>query len=182
VTEAGGGPLAAEDPPGAREALGGGLGRSVGDEALQEALGRAYRYMAQRDRSIAEIRRHLTRLDIADALIDACVDELCHLGYLNDARFAERFSADRRTLDGWGNKRICTRLRALGVPEDLCEEAAGRDPDGELDAALAELHRRVRQAPTGPRERQKALGMLVRRGFELELAHDAVRRFEAEAA
>jgi regulatory protein len=31
-------------------------------------------------------------------------------------------------------------------------------------------------APTTPRERDRALGMLVRKGYELELAHDALRR------
>ena len=67
------------------------------------------------------------------------------------------------------------------MPEELCERACAREPDDEIDAAVALLRRRVRSAPADARDRQRALGLLVRRGFELELAHDAVRRFEAEA-
>ncbi len=156
--------------------------RGVGDEALEEALVRAYRFLASRDRTVAELRRHMTRQGIADGLIDATVAELSTLGYLDDARFAARFSEDRRSLDGWGNERIRLRLRALGVSEALCDQACARGADDEIDAAVALLRRRVRRAPTDARDRQRALGLLVRRGFELELAHDAVRRFEAEAA
>ena len=48
-------------------------------------------------------------------MIDAVVGELCEQGYLDDARFAQRFAEDRRRLDGWGAERIERRLRALGV-------------------------------------------------------------------
>jgi regulatory protein len=38
----------------------------------------------------------------------------------------------------------------------------------------------VRSAPRTDRERERALGLLARRGYELELAYDAVRAFERE--
>ena len=34
--------------------------------------------------------------------------------------------------------------------------------------------------PQSDRERERALGMLVRKGYDLELAYDAVRAFERE--
>ncbi len=34
--------------------------------------------------------------------------------------------------------------------------------------------------PADQRERERALGLLVRRGYELELAYDAVRAFERD--
>jgi regulatory protein len=52
-----------------------------------------------------------------------------------------------------------------------------QDHDDELEAAVALLRRRVPTAPTTPRERDRALGMLVRKGYELELAYDALRRY-----
>ncbi|MEA2282705.1 MAG: regulatory protein, partial [Solirubrobacteraceae bacterium] len=50
------------------------------------------------------------------------------------------------------------------------------DEAGELDAALALLQRRFPEPPATPRDAQRALGMLVRKGYGLELAHDALRR------
>ena len=57
--------------------------------------------------------------------------------------------------------------------------AAG-DGHDELAAALAVLRRRVRRPPQSDRDRERALGLLARRGYELELAYDAVRAFERE--
>ena len=52
-----------------------------------------------------------------------------------------------------------------------------QDAGDELEAALALLRRRVPAVPATPRERDRALGMLVRKGYELELAYDALRRY-----
>ena len=46
---------------------------------------------------------------------EAVVARAGRAGYLDDARFAQRFAEDRRRLDGWGAERIERRLRALGV-------------------------------------------------------------------
>jgi len=48
--------------------------------------------------------------------------------------------------------------------------------DDELDAAVALLRRRFPDPPATPRDCERALGMLIRKGYELELAHDAIRR------
>jgi regulatory protein len=63
--------------------------------------------------------------------------------------------------------------------------AAALDERGtgeELEAALAVLRRRFERPPAHDRERDRALGLLVRKGYDLELAYDAVRAFERDAA
>ena len=153
----------------------------VDEYELRRALERAHRYLAARDRTVAEMTRHLQRAHDDPAVVDACLDELTAVGLLDDARLATRFTADRRTLDGWGSERIRMRLLEMGVAADVCENAIGdRGHDDELDAAVAVLRRRLRVAPADEGERQRALGLLARRGYELELAYDAVRRFERE--
>ena len=103
--------------------------------------------------------------------------ELLEQGYLDDASYAQRFADDRRRLDAWGSDRIGRKLRQLGVAPDLIAAALAEQPhEDELDAALALLRRRVPDPPATPRERDRALGILVRKGYDLELAHDAVRR------
>ena len=39
-------------------------------------------------------------------------------GYVDDARYAQRFAEDRRRLDAWGSERIERRLRELGVEHE----------------------------------------------------------------
>jgi regulatory protein len=146
---------------------------------LQDALDAAYRYLGFRDRTVAEVRRHLERKRVEPELIDETVAELGRQGYLDDARFARRYAEDRRTLDAWGPDRIERKLRAAGVAGELVAAAlAERDAADELAAAVQLLGRRLRAAPGSDRERERALALLVRKGYDLELAYDAVRAFE----
>jgi regulatory protein len=146
---------------------------------LEHALGLAYRHLGKRDRTVAQVRRHLAGRDVQEPVIDEAVEELVRLGYLDDERFARTFAEDRRALDGWGSGRIERALLAAGVDGQLVESASGvRDSGDELDAALELLGRRCREVPTSERDRERALGILVRKGYDLELAYDAVRAFE----
>lgn len=144
---------------------------------LQHALDLAYRHLAKRDRTEMEVRRHLSGRGVGEAVVDRAIAELEAQGYLDDARYARRFAEDRRTLDSWGAERIEQRLLAAGVaPELVAAAVADRPPAAELDAAVALLRRRFPAPPADDRERNRALGLLLRRGYELELAHDAIRR------
>jgi regulatory protein len=150
---------------------------AIQPEALDDALTRAYRYLAARDRTIAELRRHLTRQGLAGPVVEACVVELLEQRYLNDERFARRFTEDRRSLDGWGNERIRGRLLKLGITADTADQILGEDAHEELDAAVSLLKRKLRAIPADDAGRARALGLLTRRGYDLDLAYDAVRRF-----
>ncbi len=54
-----------------------------------------------------------------ETVATAVIATLSEQGYLDDARFAERFAADRRSLDLWGAERIERRLGELGVSREL---------------------------------------------------------------
>jgi regulatory protein len=151
--------------------------RAIDPEArLQHALDLSYRYLGFRDRTVAEVRRHLEAKRVEPDTIDGAVAELAEQGYLDDARFAQRFVEDRRALDDWGAERIERKLVAAGVPADLIASAlATRDAHAELEAAVAVLARRFPVVPETDRDRDRALGFLVRKGYELELAYDAIR-------
>ena len=146
------------------------------DARLRRALDLAYRYLSRRDRTVAEVRRHLEAKRCEPAAIDGAVAELSEAGYLDDAGYAQRFAEDRRALDGWGAERIARKLAAVGVDGEIIAAACeGRDHAEELDAAVVLLRRRFREPPETDRDRERALGMLVRKGYDLELAYDAVR-------
>jgi regulatory protein len=143
---------------------------------LQRALDLGYRHLGKRDRTEAELRRHLTATNLDEASIDGAIAVLVRQGYVDDVRYARVFAEDRRALDDWGPERIQRRLLALGVDPELVGRALpDADPTEELDAAVALLRRRYRERPATDRERERALGLLVRKGYDLELAYDAVR-------
>ncbi len=144
---------------------------------LQHALGVAWTALNRRDHTVAEVARLLARKRVEPAVIDTVLGELGEQGYLDDARFAQRFAEDRRRLDGWGAERIERKLRAVGIEPELIAAAVGeQDHEAELEAAVDLLRRRFPDPPATPRDCERALGVLVRKGYELELAHDALRR------
>jgi regulatory protein len=151
-------------------------------DLLQHALDLAYRYLGHRDRTVAEVRRHLEAKRVEPATIDEVVAELHEQGYLDDARFAQRFAEDRRALDAWGADRIERKLRDAGVGADhIAAALSAQTADEEREAAIELLRRRLSEPPRDDRGRERALGLLVRRGYDLELAYDAVRAFERAA-
>jgi regulatory protein len=124
---------------------------------------------------VAEVRAYLEGKRVEPAVIEEVIDELCESGALDDARYAERFTEDRRELSGWGPERIGLDLSRRGVPAELIEPAlAARSRDDELEAARGVLAERF-DALRDDRARNRAWQLLVRRGFDAELAYDAVR-------
>jgi regulatory protein len=147
----------------------------------QEAFDVAWRFLGHRDRTEAEVRRNFERKRIDPYLAHEVLEALREGNYLDDADFAVRFAEDRRNLDGWGAERIERRLSELGVEREHIAIALAAGAHDELDAACELLARRFPVPPDTPRERDRALGFLVRKGYELELAYDALRRHAAAA-
>jgi regulatory protein len=151
-------------------------------DRVQHALDLAYRHLGRRDRTEVEVRRHLAARGIDPGTVEQVIAELTAQSYLDDARYAHRFAEDRRTLDQWGAERIEQRLLAAGVePELVAAALAAPGPEAELHAAIAVLRRRLPEAPRDARESDRALGLLLRRGYELELAHDAIRAYRGRS-
>ena len=161
----------------ASDGVGGPAAAAPEVDPVERARGLAWRSLNKRDRTVNEVGGMLLGKRVEPAIADQVVTELIELGYLNDARYAERFAEDRRRLDSWGSERIARRLRELGVDEESIEAAvAAQDPEEELAAARELLRRRCPTPPTTRAERDRALGILMRRGYTSELAFDALRR------
>ena len=72
--------------------------------------------------------------------------------------------------------RIRARLQAAGIDEERIEAAlASFDSASELAAATALARRRHPVPPSTDAERQRVFAMLVRRGYDSEIAYAAVR-------
>jgi regulatory protein len=145
---------------------------------LERALQLAYRAVGRRERTVAELRTLLERKRVEPEAIEQTVSDLTEAGFLDDARYAQRFASDKRELERWGSERIARELQRRGVPPDEIEAAvADRSREAELETALLVLAQRA-PSVSDDRERDRAWRLLVRRGYEVEVAYEAVRRHE----
>lgn len=145
---------------------------------LQQALDFAFRSLDRRARTVLEIRQYLESKRVEAATIDEAVAELARQGYLDDARFASQFADDKRRLEQWGADRIERRLVARGISREVARAAlADCDRESELDGALGVLRRRFPSPPCDARGHRSAYGVLVRKGYDPEVASDALRAY-----
>lgn len=149
------------------------------DREQQRAVKLAYRAISTRERTISEVRAFLERKELDEELIVHALAELVDSGALDDARFARLFIEDRRSIDQWGIERIERELHRRGVPGPEIDDAlAAVDRTDELSAAVELLGHKVAPLQSA-KDRDRAWRMLVRKGYEPELAYEAVRAHAA---
>lgn len=129
----------------------------------EELLAYAFRALAQRALTEAELRARLARRGADEAAQDGLLARLRELGYLDDAAVAGAASARR----GVGRFRVKAELKRRGVEAGTIEEAlAQRDPEQDLDSARALVERHLAKWRRAKNPRASAYGFLARRGFE----------------
>ena len=148
----------------------------------ERAIDLAHRALATRERTVAELRAYLESKRIEPEGIEAAVSELIDGGLLDDAAYAVRFAEDRRALRRWGRERIERDLRRRGVEAEIVDAAVNsQGREEEMVAAVELLGERFASPLESERDRDRAWRLLVRRGYEPELAYDAVRLHERRA-
>ncbi len=148
---------------------------------------RALRYAARWEASAAGVAQLLERKilercertdespDVALEMIPALVARLIERGYVDDRRFATG-ALERARRQGASTARIRARLASKGISQSLIEELLSEEaPEIEIESAW-KLARRRRLGPycEDPAERRASrkrhLGVLLRQGFEHEIA------------
>ena len=146
-------------------------------------------FLSVRPRSVAETRGRLRNLGYAYALVDAVVERLIEMNYLNDAEFARAWVESRDRVRPRGEAALRRELALKGVarPEidaaltERAEQSAGNNPNASAAAALLERRRSSLQRESDPvKRRHKAFALLARNGFDPETAREAASSFKIE--
>ena len=139
------------------------------------AMEKAVALLAMRPRTQQEIADALRKNAYPERTIARVMARLDEAGYINDTDFAEQWAASR-TNKGMGSRRIRMELRRKGVDGNAIDEAlAAIDEDDMLSGAL----KAARKAASGkditdPKDRQKILAALARRGYGYSEAKQAL--------
>jgi regulatory protein len=152
--------------------------RPLNESSLNEL---ALRYVGRFATTRAKLRSYLARKvrergweGAREPDFQRIAERFADQGYVDDAAFALAKSQSL-TGRGYGKQRVMQTLRAAGVDED--EGLAARNhAEQEAVSAALKFARRRRVGPYGaaelrdPKERQKALGAMVRAGHGFGLA------------
>jgi regulatory protein len=142
----------------------------------------ALRALSYKERTESELRGWLAERGVEEAEREEVLLRLTEAGAVDDERFARRYAEDKRELAGWGPERIERALEARGVAREHTDAAlAGYDEAEQLRRAVALLAERALGCDSDA-ERDRALRLLVRRGYSLELGYEAVRLVERSSS
>ena len=144
---------------------------------------RALGLLARREHSRRELRDKLVARGVEAAAAETAIQQLGQAGWQSDLRYAESLFRQRRST-GYGPRYIAAELQARGVASAVIAQAMGGD-DGRdwVGIATELLQRRLGDAAiTAPHAelRQRALALLLRRGFDTAQAREAFERLRRE--
>lgn len=153
------------------------------EETLYEyAVGALGRHM----RSVAELKRlmrpRVSHQDDGNALMEAVVERLKKQKYLNDARYAEAYSNNRKDNEKFGQRRVITDLKIRGVHGDVIDQAV-RTVYGDTDeVVLAKkfLERKRVPPPEDQKSAARVFRMLLRAGFSSRSAYRVLNSMKAD--
>lgn len=152
------------------------------DEELLFAKEKALRLLGDMDRTRKELTDRLLKAGCGEDVVQQTLAYLSRYSYVDDERYARsylsRYTAER------GRKRIRMELLQKGVPTETLEAVFADTEDAEAERERAAALARKRAAGldlSSPRDRNRLLGFLVRRGFREGDAYMALRELLNEA-
>jgi regulatory protein len=143
----------------------------------------AVRYLGGRNRSVAEIRRHLRGKRFDDTVIDAAIDKLRAQRYVDDGAFARYWVEQRDQFRPRGDRALTSELLRKGVARETIEIALGeRSPGAEVERARQAISRPITRWQTlEPAERKRKIhAFLAARGFDYDVIEEVIARPEAD--
>ena len=148
------------------------------EEALQQAVERAYNFHSYRPRSREEVRRYLRRKETSPEIIEATLERLDRLDLVNDHAFASFWAESREQFNPRGARAIKNELRMKGVEREVVEEMISDEKDEEL--ALRAGRKKAQSLLHNPAMdfvtfRTRLGSFLQRRGFGYEIVTRTVK-------
>lgn len=143
------------------------------ESQLKITKDRALRLLSQRSYCSGGLYRKLVEYSDEEAA-QAAVERMEELGLLDDEDYARRFASDCISLKGYSRKRTFQAMLEKGIDRDTAENALEM-LDADDSHAVGELLRKkyyARIAKGDPRERDRVIAALTRRGF----AYGEIRR------
>src|SRR5579863_4515870 len=155
---------------------------------LDGLLAYAARVLSAHSQTSGELRQKLKRRAARGEDVQAAIERLKQLGYLNDQRFAESFASWRRENQGLGKNRVVRDLLSRRVAPGLAKKAAdaaysGADETAMIEQFLARKYRgkNLHALLTEEKHLASAYRKLRTAGFGSGNSISVLKRFAAEA-
>lgn len=135
---------------------------------------------ARSEQCAYDIRQKLFKMGIPNDTASGIIEYLTENRFIDDSRFAYSFAADKARFSAWGRNKIKAGLIAKRISSGSISKALDRiDPgiweEGARRVALAKARSLDISGPQARENKVKIYRHLLSRGFESQIASQAVR-------
>ena len=165
------------------EAAEGPQAKALLEQGTEEtAYNRTLDYLSYRPRSRREVVEYLQRRDLPEVQIEGIVTRLLRSGLLDDEAFATYWVENRERFRPRGVRALRYELRSKGVDDEIIDRVISVvDVSSSAYRAAGNKARQLGQKDYAT-FRRKLIDFLARRGFDYQVAKEAVERHWAELA
>jgi regulatory protein len=140
----------------------------------------ALRLLADRDYTLAGLKRKLRAREYQESAVEQAVSGLEQEGWVSDRRFAQRFAESALASGRYVGVRLRLEMLRRGVPEELVDEQLNRlalesDEDEQASQLLARHFPGFSFGEADDREKRRVAGFLQRRGLRFSAVMRAMR-------
>ena len=148
---------------------------------FKEALQRAGRFCALRERSPSEVIEKVQSWGYSTNDAEEVVAKLIEMNYINEQRFANAYCHDKFEFNSWGKQKIKAAIYQHHLPSEVIENALNRIDSERYEARLLEIAQKKWQKlkselPT--KKKQKTVNYLTGKGYEIHLIWKTIDHLE----
>lgn len=146
------------------------------EDAQEVAFQKAVNFLSYRDRTEAEVRKHLQERGIGEENVERVMERLQGSRLVDDQRFVQTWIENRNEFRPRSRKALAYELRQKGIADEEIQEAL-ENHDEDAMAYQAAVKQASKLANLDWQEfRQKMYAHLARRGFTYEVSSQVAAR------
>jgi len=139
-------------------------------------------FLARKDRSVAEVKKYLKRINLSDSIIDETLDSFISLGYLNDYDFARKYASYWLRHKVIGELLLKKKLYEKGLQREIIEQVLKEEDVFQinLDEIYSLAQKKYRSLEGKVNKKAKLANFLRQRGFGSEVVFKMINRVTQE--
>lgn len=128
-----------------------------------------FRILSRRDHSKKELKDKAYKKGLSGSYIEFILDEFEQKEYIDDSKFALKYTADKFEFNNWGPYKIRTQLFNKGISKAVVEECIrevfGDTAIKESMVALIQKKKKRYQREPNEKQKKKIFDFLMRKGY-----------------
>jgi regulatory protein len=147
-------------------------------DAVTKAVDVGVNLLSYRPRSAHEVRTALAKKGLTPPVIDAALERLQALGYLDDHAFARFWVESRATFKPLASRALRYELKRKGVADDVLNDVLASQTDEAAAQHAAQTQANKLRGLTPQAFKVRLLAFLQRRGFSYSVSLQAIKHLE----